>query len=369
MRRRSCLAGTVLFASCVGANVQPAPGSNLGRSAPVLAAAPAAGAPTAAASVPPAAVATTDAAELERHWRNQLATAADPVPAALELAALLAGLERHGDALVAIDSVLPRTGAAQLRVVRAGLQRDLGQRHLAVAELRAVVAAEGPAAVHPGLLFELAELEWLEGDARAAAATLQTLANEPANADWCREHGAARQALADEINSGRGPAKVRVRDLLGNLRGAPLATTRIAVLERLVAGDGVAGPDAQRLREAAIAIAVGDESAAVRARAVSLVPAGTDFAPDLVAAALGDEAALVRRAAAGRAAVLLGEGARDLLLQRLAVEDDEAAFAALDRALAGLVPDPVPLGPGEAMTPVARAQVVARWRARWPTAP
>lgn len=385
MRLRSCLAappprawghwswGIVLCASCAGPHV---PSAGFGRgtvaaTAPATAAADA-GATTVAPSPPPPpppAAEWTDAAELERHWRNQLATAADPAPAARELAALLAELERHGDALAAIDTVLPRTDNPTLRIVRAGLLRDLGQRHLAVAELRAVVTAHGAAALHPGMRFELAELEWLEGNANAASAVLDALAREPADAAWCDAHAGERQALATEIAAGRRPTKVRVRDLLGNLRGAPLATTRIAVLERLVAGGGVPAPDAQRLRERALAIAAGDESAAVRARAVNLVPPEAEFAAEFFDVALADEAPLVRRTAAARAAVALGAEANELLLRHLASEGDETVFVALDRALASLVRDAVALGPGDAATPERRAQVVARWRARWPSSP
>lgn len=353
-RRRGLPAAALvsLLAACVGSPAAP-PSRGFGGAA----AAPAGTAPleaqpgtrtaataAAVAGVPGLGPANDEAAEPddddredERTWREALASAPDPTGPALALAELLAAQERHVEAVAAVDVARRRSDAPALLVARAGLLRDLGQRHEAVAALRALVAAQGPAALHPALLYELAELEWLEGDGAAAQATLRTLAAVHAEHPWTAQSERERLALAVALARGSRPDQLRVRDLLGNLRGAPLVVERLAVLDRLAAGSGLDGAAAAAIRERAVAIAAGDDSPAVRTRAVQLaVPPDRDAAVAFCAAALADDAPLVRRAAARRVVDLLGGDGAGLLRECMAVEPDEHVVRELREALAQL---------------------------------
>ncbi len=300
----------------------------------------------------------------ESDLREELASAADPTAAALELAAGLAGAERVHEALAVVDTALARVRNDVLRATRAGLLRDLGQRHAAVAELRSLRHDVGAAAMAPELLFALAELEWLEGDAAASAATQRQLTAAHARHPWMAANRAARDALAAEVARGGRPTRLQLRDLLGNLRGAPLATERIAVLELLHRSPRTATAAHDAVRERAIAIAVGDVSPAVRTRAVQLATPARDQYAEFCAGAFADPEPLVRRAALARTVELLGADARPLLLACLAVEQDPPTFVAVHDALAALAGVSEPLDEGAAATAAARAEIVARWRAR-----
>ena len=299
----------------------------------------------------------------EAALRHAVATAADPTEPTLALVAELTSGERHDEALAVLDGVLTRRRNAVLRIARAGVLRDLGQRHLAVAELRALRRDEGVAALHPSLLFELAELEWLEGDAAAASTTLQALSGPHAADPWTLAQREAWQALAAAVARGGTPTTMRARDLLGNLRGAPLASERLAVLEQLHAtGTGVPAHD--ELRQRALAIAAGDTAEAVRARAVQLATPEAEWAEDFVRSALDDASPLVRRMAASRAVVWLGERATPALFAALASEREAVTFLAIHAALAeafGTVDDVDAMAVASAD---GRAAVLARWRTR-----
>lgn len=324
----------------------------------------AASAPRAAAEAIAASVPALDGRREEADLRHQLATAADPTDAALDLAALLLDAERPAEALHALDTALARQPSPLLRLARAGVLRDLGQRHLAVAALAGLVREFGAAALNPGVLFELAELQWLEGAGDDAAATLATLRQVHAGDAWCLEHHAEIDGLAAEIVHHDGPQRLRLRDLLGNLRGAPLATIRLATLERLLAIAEAEPELTGDLADRVLAIAAGDRSPAVRAAAVRRAAPAPAAALEFCQVALDDGDALVRRFAAARAAEVLGDAATPLLLARLEQEQDPAAFAALDGALAsvcglapGLAADGTNTGP-------QRQAVVALWRRR-----
>jgi hypothetical protein len=305
-------------------------------------------APAPAAAPPPA-----DEAAL----REALANAPDPADAALALVAQLTYAERHREALAVLDAAQRRLDSGPLQIARAGVLRDLGQRHAAVRALRDLRDAAGAGALHPRLLFELAELEWLEGELDAAAATLLQLAAVHGEDAWTQAHRTEWQAAAAAIARGEVPRRMRLRDLLGNLRGAPLATERVAVLAQL---QGSLPPNASAFRDRAVAIALGDEAGAVRARAVRLAQPGADVAAAFCAEALADPDPLVRQAAADRAAPLLGERAIEPLAAALAAESDPATFAQLHAALAALVPDaPAAV---DATDADARAGLLARWR-------
>lgn len=300
----------------------------------------------------------------EASLRRQLANDSDPTEAALELAALLCERERVGDALPVLDAALARKASPLLRVARAGVLRDLGQRHLARSELQAVRLERGAENLHPSLLFELAELQWLEGDGIGAAATLREISTVHGADEWTAARRREREALAAEIERGGLPSQMRVRDLLGNLRGAPLATERLAVLQQLWTAAGVSEATRTALRERAVAIALGDSAPAVRAKAVQLAaPAPADNAL-FVREALADEAPLVRQAAAARCCALLGPPGQAVLVEFLAKEKDAGTFLAMHQALAAAanVVDPVLLA--TAADADGRAAVVARWRER-----
>lgn len=302
----------------------------------------------------------------ERSLRQELATAEDPTASALELAAFLASEERHDEALAVVQQAGTRSQEPGLRVARAGLLRDLGRRHLALAELEALVREHGARALNPGLLFEVAELNWLEGNGAQALANLREIDQIHGDDPWCIDHRWQLSELAAEIQRGRGPQRVRNRDLLGNLRGAPDASKRIAALEQLTrtaaAGEGATAA----VRARAVAIASGDAAPVVRARAVQLHQPSAETAAEFCETALADEATIVRQFAAPRAVELLGPASAFLLLDCLAKEQDPATFATLHEALKklGRTAPQLPVGGGE--TAEGRQAIVAAWRERWP---
>lgn len=309
----------------------------------------------------------------ERSLREQLATASDPTGYALELAALLVDLERHQEALAMLVGVRQRLAAAGravdpvLQVAIAGVHRDLGQRHLAVAGLEALLADRGALGLHPGLVFEIAELQWLEGRADAAVATLAELRRGHADSAWLASQAGAVQRLEHDLANRAAPTRVRLRDLFGNLRGATEAFVRLRTLEELVRladepADATAGePRVAAVGPMALAIAFGDADGLVRARAVQLT--GPVEAPEeFCRAALADADARVRTAAVAKAVAWLGTGSRPLLLETLANESDPQAFRACHEALVDIVGNgPVLAAGAEAQARQRQAAVVA-WR-------
>jgi hypothetical protein len=293
----------------------------------------------------------------ERELRDAFAAAPEDDRPAQELAAFLAADERHAEALVVVDLALQRGGSEALQIVRAGLLRDLGQRHAALATLEALRAAG--ADLHPGLWLELAELAWLEGENESARRLVAELREDPAHAAWLRDAGAEAQRLLAAIAAGDGVLRMRVRDLLGNLRGAPLASERIAALERLLDESGLDPTAYDAVAENALAIALHDVSPAVRASAVRGAPERNGLAADACAVGLADGAALVRVVASERAAAVLAADALPALTAALAVETDASAFAALHAAVRRLLPALAPLPAGAAADSEGRAQAVA----------
>ncbi|MBL9078999.1 MAG: hypothetical protein JNL08_15960 [Planctomycetes bacterium] len=334
--------------------------------APAAARAPAERVPAAALLQPDSdLVAAADVGATERQLRHELAHAADPTAAALELADLLCALERHRDALDAIDAALARRDAPALRVCRAGVLRDLARRPEAVAELQALARQHGAASLHPGLLFECAELQWLLGDAAAAQATLAELQRVHAADPWVEANATALRGLADELATASAPPVARVRDLLASLRGGVSPADRVRLLTELCRlADRETGPRREYLRSRAIAIACADESPAVRARAVQLAEVRGEDAADFCRTALADDAALVRQVAAERCPALAGDDAVPWLLAALAAETDGFAFAAMHAALAVLVPGGPELPSGLAGDAATRSAVTAAWRQR-----
>lgn len=322
------------------------------------------------ASAPGSAVEPADAAlaapaprEREADLRRELATAVDPTAAALELAALLTQFERCAEALAAIDAARMRVPSPALRVARAGVLRDLGQRHLAVAELRALRRELGAAAMHPHLLFELAELEWLEGDGQGTQQTLRELATTHGDDEWTKTHRAAREELMTACQVAERPRRLAIRDLLGNLRGAPLATERLAVLEQLVRGAGLEPAARSELRGKAVAIALVDEAEAIRARAVQLAEVPLDDLAEFCQEALADASPMVRQFAMQRCRELPRELAIPLLLHHLAGESCWPVWQAARGTLQSWHPSLAPLSTQSVATAEDRQQVLAAWRA------
>jgi len=309
-----------------------------------------------------------EAGQLERELRAELAVADDPAPAALELAALFCELERHQEAAAVLAAAIRRSAEPSLRIALASVQRDLGQRHLAAAGLAALHREQGTLALHPALLFELAELQWLEGEKELAKATLVELQSAHTGHPWCAQNAGALRSLELELTSLATPSRVRLRDLLGNLRGAPVELVRLRTLEELVRmagnnGEAGATPAAlQTLRERAIAIGCGDDSSIVRARAIQLAVPAPAAQPEFCRTALADGSALVRRHAAMRAVELLGERAVPLLLASLEPECDGPTFFAIHEALSSLTADPPAVDRADLGNEAGRATVVQAWQ-------
>ncbi len=297
---------------------------------------------------------------------------AEPVPPPanpLELAGDLCASERHTEALQVLDHAIANDPSWALSVARAGVLRDLGRRHEALAVLRGVCAATDPAELHPGLWFERAELEWLEGHRQDAADALRTLEIAHASHPWVLANAGQLGGLRDEVATLQAPNRMRVRDLLGNLRGAPQAAVRMRTLDflaRPVAADATAQvrTDAARLRARAVAIAAGDESAAVRARAVQLADPEPEIREALCREALADPDPLVRSMGARRTVELAGTAAPALLVAALAKEADPPTFLRLHEALSQLVADAPPFGAGDEADAERRSRLVAAWRQR-----
>lgn len=306
----------------------------------------------------------------ERLLRDSL-RGPEPVTAALDLAALLCDLERHREAARLLKRTSTDTGDPVLAVALASVHRDLGQRHLAVAGLRGLRREQGALSLHPGLLFELAELEWLEGEGDAARQTLVELRRAHGKDPWIQANRKSLQALEKEIDTAAVPRLVAVRDLIGNLRGAPSPAVRLRTFDELVVivRDRDTAPAVRALHRRILAIGAGDESAAVRARAVQMGP-GPLIEPDetrtvaFVRAGLQDAAPFVRRVACRRAVELLAKAASPLLFAGLAEELDAETFRAFDAGLAELHGGPVVEGGFDADDPAARTAIVTAWRVR-----
>ncbi len=324
--------------------------------APVVAAADVALAPASEAGADPE-------RSHERRLRHDLAQAADPVPAAIELVAWLASEERHAEALAVVDLATARRATDELRVLRVGVLRDLGRRHEAVAELRALRRDVSADRLNPSLLFELAELEWLEGDGPAAAATLRSLAEVHAGDAFVIANADNRKRLATEIAAGGRPSRMRVRDVLGNLRGAPEAPDRLAALAYLATPavrelDGGGAALAQ-----AVAIGLGDDAEVVRAKAMELADPDPDVRTELVVAAFADPSTLVRQKAVARLFEWQPVGAAALALQQLEREDDVATFFVLGCALARWTATEPPTR-AQVSAPAGRQELVQSLRRR-----
>ena len=291
----------------------------------------------------------------ERVVREELATGADPEEAALQLAASLAGRERHHDALAAVEAALQRRPTdGRLRLARAGLMRDLGMRAEAARSLEQLRDEVGIAALHPGVLVELAELQWLEGRPEDAADTLRQVLQVHASDPWVVAREAELAALRGEVDTELRPRTIKVRDLLGNLRGAPDAAVRRAALGRLMA---LGGEVAVR----AVAAGVVDPDPSVRVLALQGATLDVDAMLDLAGAMLRDPAPEVRMAAAGRLGALGVPAVVPVLLAALEPEQDEDVFTAVVAALRRLHPSGPPSDPAGYGSSARRRDTAAAW--------
>ena len=307
---------------------------------------------------PPAAPMADVAMPTEAQLRGRVAHDDDPSAAALALVRQFDIEERLPEALQVLDAALERRpNEPSLRVARAGVLRDLGLRREAGEALAELLTQQGPDRIHPGLLFELAELQVLEGNAAAAKATLRMLRQSHGASEWTHRSASELAVLDRAIETGR-PLRLLARDLLGNLRGAPLAKDRLAALRELVRLD-------PELAARAVAIAGGDPDPKLRADSIRLATVDPGVLPEVVAAGLADRAPEVRLAAVLRAQELAAAEVADLLLAALANEQDAGVFAALHSALRQLDPAGPELKTTTAEDPAARAALVAAWRQRW----
>ncbi|MEC7584537.1 MAG: hypothetical protein VYE77_09475 [Planctomycetota bacterium] len=294
----------------------------------------------------------------EARLRSRLVTDADPTDVALELVWLLDRSERHAQALAVLDAALRRVpDAPALLAARAGVLRDLGQRHEAVAVLVSLREREGVEALHPGLLVELVELQVMEGLRQAGQQTLAGLRAHHADHEWVLDRGAELVALEVALQASR-PDQIRVRDLLGNLRGCPDPAERLLALDALLQVGGEA-------RVRAEAVALDDSDPRVRARAVAQAQIPIEVLAEFCAVALSDPAVAVRVAGAGRATALPAVQAAALLVRAMAVEDSPEVFCALDAVLRRMAGTGNQLSVDAAGDPVQRAAVLAEWRKQW----
>lgn len=325
--------------------------------------APPASAPAAPSLLQPAEPAATEAARQpepveapgERAIREELAAGADPEEAALQLAGALAARERYHDALAAVEAALERRPTdGRLQLARAGLLRDLGMRAEAARVLARLRDEQGAASLHPGILLELAELQWLEGEPAAALATIGDLRQAHGSDAWVLARAEAIEALAREIRSEPRPRSVKLRDVLGNLRGAPDPAARLAALRRLLE---VGGEVAAR----AVATGVVDADPAVRSLALERAALEPDALLELATAMLRDPAPAVRAAAAARLGATGQPAAAPPLLDALGGEADEVAFTAIVRALLLLYPGGPALDPAGYGSAARRRETAAAW--------
>lgn len=291
----------------------------------------------------------------ERRIREELAHGPDPEEAALQLAASLAARERYHDALAAVEAALGRRPSdGRLLVARAGLLRDLGMRAEAALVLSRLLGENGASDLHPGILLELAELQWLEGEPAAALGTIGQLRVAHGDSRWVAARAEAILALEREASSGPRPLSLKLRDLLGNLRGAPNPAARLAALRRLLQVGG-------EISTRAVATGVVDGDPAVRVAALEGAQLDGDALLELAAAMLNDPSCGVRVAAASRLAATADPAAVPPLLGALAVEQEEAAFTAMAGALLRLHPSgPSPDSAGYG-TEARRRETAAAW--------
>jgi hypothetical protein len=279
----------------------------------------------------------------------------DPLAEVLREVARCDREEQHAVALRLLEDARTRFGPTpELSAARAGVLRDLGRRSEAHRELVGLRDRD-EGSFGPGLWFELAELSCAVGDFDCATAALAALRSSVPGASFVKEREADVRALDRCVDRREAPRTVRVRDLLGDLRGASDPARRLAVLRMLET-------QAVGVRDLAHRIAVGDDDGALRAAAVVGVRLDSDQQTEFCAVALTDGDPRVRRAGAVRVSELPLSERVPLLLAALAAESDPATFALLDAGLcAGTTL--LPAEAGKAGDAAYRASIVSQRRA------
>ncbi|MFM1872209.1 MAG: hypothetical protein RL398_1631 [Planctomycetota bacterium] len=352
------LVGELVLASvCLGAcNAAPTSASGMrpgAATAPVptgivdVAPIPAASAPEPARVVPP-----EDSSQAE-----QLLLVLDQVGA-------LVAEERHLEALAMLDRSLAAEPAPQWLAARAAVLRSLGRREAALTQLDALVDAVGPAELHPGILFERAELAWVCGRRAAATAALTQLLRTHAGAPWLVRHAEELDGLAAELQQAKHAGRMRVGDLLGDLRGAPSVEVRTAAFLRAVEADaaGAEGLAPGELLARAVGIAAGDPEPHLRALAVRHADPDPAALAEFCALALADPSPLVRSVAVQRAVALPRDTAATLLVAAMQAAPTVELHLQLHEALL-LIGCTGPDLPEEVRTQAqARADHAAAWR-------
>jgi len=267
-----------------------------------------------------------DALPAEAELWQRLESGNDVVESALLLVTILESEERHDDALRALRVAMTKTPqSAELSVARAGVLRDLGRRAEAIDTL-CQLRDRDAAAFGPGLLHELAEMCCIEASFPIAKDCIRRMRETVDGADYMRQRDKDLAQLESSIQRGSAGRTMRVRDLLGDLRGAAEPAVRLDALKRLL-------PVGGSVAQSACTIAVGDASAPLRAIAVDAAEVDAELLAEFCAAALSDPDASVRSAGARRAAALPMTDRVALLVGALAAEQDAGAFLAIDAAL------------------------------------
>jgi hypothetical protein len=275
--------------------------------------------------------------------------------------AALAHAERWDEAFAAID---PATSDVRLLALRAELLRDVGRRHEALALWRRIVAQVGSERIDAATLAAVAGLERLEGEREAAQRTVAAIrARGPADA-WVAANEAELRVLQSELAAGLPIRTISARDLLGNLRGAPVPEERSRALAAVLRADAGDAASTASLHARAVLIAVGDVDPGVRAEAVAAWRHDQEVAEDFCRQALADGSPQVRLAAVAHVIRLAPAPAAELLLVRLADESDATVFTALQRALREVTGAEDLAAPLLGADAGDRAAIVARWRER-----
>jgi hypothetical protein len=258
-------------------------------------------------------------------WQR-LESGNEVVESALLLVTMLESEERHADALRALRIASAKAPqSAELAVASAGVLRDLGRRAEAIDTLCSLRDRDA-AAFGPGLWHELAEMCCIQSSFTTARDCMRRLRATVDGADYMRQKEQELTLLENAIQRGSGGRSMRVRDLLGDLRGAGDPSVRLEALQRLLPVGGA-------VAQSACTIAVGDASAALRAIAVDAAEVDAQLLSEFCAAALSDSDASVRIAGARRATALPLTDRVALLVGALAAEQDAGAFLAIDAAL------------------------------------
>lgn len=280
--------------------------------------------------------------------------AADPTAELLSEVARLDAGEEHAQALRLLEEAIGRSShSAELCAAKAGVLRDLGRRADAFREL-SVLRDRDEGAFGPGLWFELADLACGLGEFDCAAAALASMRATVDGATYAAVREVDVQALERCVSRRETPRAVRVRDLLGDLRGAADPVRRLAALRLLERQ-----PEA--VRDLAHRIASVDADGSVRASVVTGARLERDREAEFCAVALTDPDSRVRRAGAARAATLAASDRVPLLIAALAAESDPETFAALDAGVC-LGTDLVPMDERQAQDAAQRAALVTRRR-------